>query len=82
MIRKVSTSEFLVFHARLIGATIHFQQGGKLWHSNNNNRRKERKKLNEVFDFGKWMKYWRFKQIKHVIPKVMKDNMIKIASID
>ena len=27
VIRKVSTSEFSIFHALLIGATVHFQQG-------------------------------------------------------
>ena len=42
VIRKVLTSEFLIFHALLIGATVHFQQGEKLWYSNNTNKIKER----------------------------------------
>ena len=78
----MSSSEFLIFLALLIGATVHFQQGEKLWYSNNTNKRKERKGLNEVVDFGKWMKWWRFKQIKQFVPKVMEDNMIKIANVD
>ena len=66
VIRKVSTSEFLIFHALLIGATVHFQQSEKLWYSNNTNKRKERKELSEVVDFGKWIKWWRFKKIKEI----------------
>ena len=82
VIREVSTSEFLIFHALLIGATVHFQQGEKLWHSNNTNKRKERKGLSEVVDFGKWMKWLRFKQIKQFVSKVMEDNMMKTTNVD
>ena len=82
VIRKVLTSEFLIFRALLIGATVHFQQGEKLWHSNNTNKRKERKGLSEVVDFGKWMKWLRFKQIKQFVSKVMEDNMMKTTNVD
>ena len=51
VIRKVSTSEFLLFHAFFIEVTVYFQQGGDLWYSNNTNRKKERKGLSEIVGY-------------------------------
>ena len=33
-------------------------------------------------DFGKWMKAWRFRQIKTLIPKIMESEVLKQSKDD
>jgi len=41
-----------------------------------------REELFSDVDFGKYMKWWRFKQIKHYIPLVMEDTKMKEEDVD
>lgn len=78
VIRMVSKVEYIKFHALLIGATAYSEIGERLWASDVQNVRKKRRNgLSRRVDFGKYMKQWRFKQIRQYIPAVMEDKTIK-----
>jgi len=47
-----------------------------------NSKWKKRRGSSEVVDFSKWMKWWRFKQIKQFIPKVMCDYTMGDSKVD
>ena len=77
-LKKVSKSEFIIFHALLIGASIFSQQGEKLWTQDDSKKRKKsRGGLMKGIDFGVWMKAWRFRQIKSLIPQIMEAEYLK-----
>ena len=76
--KQVSKSEFLIFHALLIAASIFAEKGDKLWGEDPNKRRGISKSVN----FGKWMKQWRFRQLKIFIPKLMECEELKAANDD
>ena len=69
-IKEVSKSEFIIFHALLIGASLYSSQGFKLWCDPTyidviiKNKKRRYRRFSEHVDFGKYMKLWRFKQIK------------------
>ena len=56
----------------MIGSTVFAQSGQNLWNSNET-QNKVRKKLSSNADFGKYMKLWRFKELRSVIPKIMEE---------
>ena len=62
----------MVFHALLIAATVHSKQGSMLWPATNKGS-KRIKTLAPPVDFGAYMKEWRFKEIKYILPKIMED---------
>ena len=74
--KKVSKCEFFIFHALLIGASVLPQQGEKLWTEEDRKTKNKRGMIIKV-DFGKWMKAWRFRQIKTLIPKIMESEVLK-----
>ena len=76
VIRQVSIKEFKYFNALMIGASVHGKQGTELW-SKTNGVLKKRRTLSSGIDFGKYMKEWRFKEIKMFMPKVMEDESIR-----
>ena len=56
-IRKVKKSEYIVFHAILIGATAYLDQGEALWQTGAEFKKKNiRRGLSESVDFGKFIK--------------------------
>ena len=74
-IRIVSKEEYVTFHALLIGAAAHTEQGEKLWPDT-----RVKNKVRSVFhpvDFGEYMKSWRFKEIKSFIPFAVADEARK-----
>ena len=74
-IRLVTKQEFITFHALLIGATAYSEVGEQLWASDiTHSRKKRRHGISQRTDFGKYMKQWRFKQIRQYIPDVMADK--------
>jgi len=78
VIRKVKKSEYIIFHAILIGATAYSEQGEALWQTGDECEKKNvRRGLSQTVDFGKFMKCWRFRQIKKYIAEVMEDHSIK-----
>ena len=82
-IRTVTKAEFIIFHALLIGASVHSEQGGCLWKedflrgNNSKNQKKQRVGLSDQVDFSKYMRFWRFKEIKPYIPIIMEDETMK-----
>ena len=59
-----------MFHALVIAASVHSKQGTFLWR-NQFKGHKRLKTLAPHVDFGEYMKEWRFKEIKHLIPQIM-----------
>lgn len=74
-IRTVTKAEFIIFHALLIGASVHSSQGVRLWREDMFGKSKKVKRgLSEQVDFSKYMRLWRFKEIKRYIPLIMEDK--------
>ena len=69
-IKKVYKFEYLRFLALLIAASQYSKQGTRLWKSSN---QKNLEGFSETVDFSKYMKEWRFKQLRQFIPRVMFD---------
>ena len=68
-------AEFIIFHALLIGASVHSSQGVRLWREDMFGKSKKVKRgLSEQVDFSKYMRLWRFKEIKRYIPLIMEDK--------
>ena len=65
----------------MIGASAYADTGEKLWNNDDSTFGKRTKKKRKRFamqtDFGKYMKVWRFKEIKFYIPKIMQDAKLK-----
>ena len=82
-IRTVTKAEFIIFHALLIGSSVHSAQGVRLWKEdsllgiNGKNEKKQRVGLSEKVDFSKYMRLWRFKEIKRYVPIIMEDETMK-----
>ena len=76
--REITKQEYIIFHALIIGASAYAEQGNKLWNDNGFGIKKKKRKLfaNRI-DYGKYMKAWRFKELKMYIPKVMEDEGLK-----
>ena len=77
--KQVSKSEFLVFHALLIAASIFAEKGDKLWEED---KAIKRRGISKSVNFGKWMKKWRFRQLKLFIPRLMESEELKVANDD
>ena len=78
MIKKVTMAEFKIFHGLLIGATTYGMKGIELW-ANKSGGQKSKQTLPETVDYGKYMKGWRFKEIKQYIPEVIEDESMKVV---
>ena len=64
--------------ALLIAAPLFTKTGEKLWLDPSAERRKKKRRTMEgTVDFGKYMKLWRFKQLKLILPKTMEDRVRK-----
>lgn len=65
--------------ALIIAAPMFSNMGTQLWHSDSVNRKKKKlkKSLREKVDYGIYMKQWRFKQLKLLLPKTMQDDTKK-----
>ena len=68
-IRAIGKSEYIMFTALMIGAAVHSDRGEKLW--NVVPDKKKKRGLSESTDYGKYMKPWRFKEIKTFVPEIM-----------
>lgn len=77
VIKKVTMAEYKIFHGLLIGATAYGMKGTELW-ANKSGGQKRKRTLSETVDYGKYMKEWRFKEIKQYIPEVMEDESMKV----
>ena len=81
-IRLVEKEEYLIFHALMIASVMYVQQGAMLWKDARKNAKNNREGLSGDPDFGKFMKWWRFKQIKFFIPIVMEDTTMRDDDVD
>ena len=63
----IGKSEYIISTALMIGAAVHSDKGEKLWNAVCGKRKKRR--LSESIDYGKYMKPWMFKEIKHLYPR-------------
>ena len=64
----------------MLGTATHSDQCDKLFHDENSKfgkRDKKRRRLSLRINFGKYMKHWRFKQIKIYGPQVMASKELK-----
>ena len=81
VIKDVTRPEFIIFHALLIGASVYSAQGVKLWNEDEyrrgRNGKRVRRGLSKRVNFGDYMKLWRFKQIKDIIPMIMEDKELE-----
>lgn len=77
--KQISKSEFFIFHALLIAASIFAEKGDKLWEEE---RPKKRRGISKSVNFGRWMKAWRFRQLKLFIPRLMECEEMKAAGDD
>ena len=73
-IKDITKSEYIIFIALLIEASINKMQGCKLW---KDDRGEKKMGLAPKIDFGIYMKYWRFAEVKRLIPYVMEDDTLK-----
>ena len=60
-IRLVEKEEYLIFHALTIASIMYVQQGAMLWKDSRKNIKNKREGLSGDPNFGKFMKWWRFK---------------------
>ena len=56
----------------MISTAVHNDRGEKLWNAVSDKKKKKRG-LSESTDYGKYMKPWRFKEIKTFVPEIMAD---------
>ena len=70
--RHVTKSEFTILNALMIGSIVFAQSGHNLWKINET-QNKVRKKLSSNVDCGEYIKLWRFKELRLVVPKIMED---------
>lgn len=62
----------------MIGASVYGESGEKLWlNEAQHGRNKRRSTLSDRNDFNKYMKHWRFKNIRHYIANVMDDSNLE-----
>ena len=73
--------DFIVFHALLIADSIFCQQREKLWAQDEKAKQKMRGIMKGI-DFDKWMKTWRFHQIKSLIPTIMELEVLNAQNED
>ena len=78
VIKMVTMRELKIFHGLLIGATAYGMKGTELW-ANKSGGQKRKRTLSETVDYSKYMKEWRFKEIKQYIPEVMQDESMKVS---
>ena len=78
----VKKEEYLVFHALMIDSVIYVQQGAMLWKDARKIIKNKRGGLSGDPDFGKFMKWQRFKQIKLFIPIVVEDITMRDDCVD
>ena len=71
-IKFVSKKELAKFYALILAASIFSHSGFNLWHNDIVKRRKV--SFSNNIDFGKYMKLWRFKEIKQYVATVMEDE--------
>ena len=74
-IRILSKSEYVTFKALLIAASVHNEQGAQLWLEVQATKKKKGLKAHN--NFGKYMKQWRFKEIKQRVPHITRDKSVK-----
>ena len=72
VIQIVTKSEFIVFHALLILTSQVAKIGTRLWNKS------EKSSFCNNIDFIEYMKEWRFKEIKSLIPSLMKNDEAKV----
>ena len=77
--RLATKAELIKFIALMIGASVFSQQGEKLWISEREGKTGKKRKLtlSHQVDFGQYLKLWRFKELKHYVFHIMKDESIK-----
>ena len=66
----------------MIASIMYVQQGSMLWKDGRKNLKKRRVGFSDEIDFGKYMKWWRFKQIKYFVPTVMEDSTMRDDGVD
>jgi len=81
-IRLVTKDEYLIFHALMIGLVMYVQQGAQLWKDDCKNIKNKREGLLGDINFGKYTKWWRFKQVKYYFPVVMEDTKMRDGGVD
>ena len=81
-IRSVNKDEYFIFHALMIASMMYVQQGSALWKEARKNLKKRRVGFSDEIDFGEYMKWWRFKQIKYFVPIVMEDTTMQADGVD
>ena len=81
-IRSIDKDEYFVFHALLIASIMYVQKGAMLWKDARKNLNKRREGFSNEIDFGKYMKWWRFRQIKYFVPKVMENATMRDDGVD
>ena len=57
----VEKEEYYTFHVLLIASIMYVQQGAMLWKDARKNMKNRREGFTGDPDFGKYMKWWRFK---------------------
>ena len=70
--------ELAKFYALILAASILSHSGLYLWHKDIVKRRKA--SFSNNIDFGKYMKLWRFKEIKQYVATVMEDEDSKATN--
>ena len=75
--RVVDESEFIVFHALLIAATQYTKKGKQLWPNGKLNTMQGFASMQHEVNFGRYMKEWRFREIRSIIPNLMRDESVK-----
>ena len=78
----VEKEEYLIFHMSMIASVMYVQQGARLWKDTRKIVKNKREGLSGDPDFGKFMKWWRFKQIKLFIPIFMENTTMRDDGVD
>ena len=69
--QEVLKLEFIICNTLMIGSTVFAQSGQNLWNTYEI-QNKVNKKLSSNANIGKYMKLWRFKELRSVVSKIWK----------
>ena len=73
----MTISEYIIFHALLIGASLHSSKGSELWPKDS-----QMKRVWQNIEYGDIMKEWRFKEIKQYVQSIAEDEELRKGGDD
>ena len=76
-IKLFSSSEFLSAHSIIIAAAVYSMNGSRLWDNDGGGKNDEWETILQPPGFDKYMKLYRFKQFRQLIPRIFEKEELK-----